>query len=157
MKAMRRFRGADYTPVATVPEGLTWKPFGGAVNKTHVVLLSLGNLYRLERNRETGEVAYFKHKDVDAPKSSAETIDAEPKKKDVRFRVGSRCWFVDTGPRWYLVEIVRRADNRITIKSVAPFDADKTAPWPYPEELEFVDNPKNPLLQRLRKLNARYV
>lgn len=152
-------RQAQYIKVDSVPDGLTWKPGMGRGDAKNTTLMSLGNLYKLVRSRDTGAVTYYKHKSVDTDaKSPPEKIDAEPKKKSVRFRQGTRAWFVDTGGRWFMVEIVRRADSpaRIAIKSVTGFDADRTSPWSYGEELEFPAKHNNPLFMRLRKLSDRY-
>lgn len=153
-RAAREKHERLYEPIESVPDGLTWKPSPGWSNTT-TTLYSIGNIYKLVRVRDTGAVTYFKLKGSDVPKSPAEKIDAEPKKERKRLDVGSRCWFVDTGPHWYLVEIVARAPNRVTIKSVTGVDADKLAPWPHSELLEFPVH--SPLFQRLRKLSARYV
>lgn len=147
-----------YEPIAVVPDGLTWKPAPPYTAKNFTVLLSLGGIYKLVRTRETGAVVYYKLKD-DTKATPAAQIDAEPQRKQQqRFHTGSQCWFVDTGSRWYLVEVVRRSDKppAISIKSVTGWDADRTAPWGYGEELEFPASQANPLFQRLRKLKDRY-
>jgi hypothetical protein len=163
----------DYEPVATesVPEGLKWKPSKGAHSKTQVTLFSFGNIYKLVRSLETGAAQYFKLKGSDVAKSPAEKIDAEPgtesgrKKEQVRYRVGCKAWFLDTGNRWYLIEVVARIGEnretfgepkRIIIKSATGMDADKRTPWPYGAELEFPAKPDNALFMRLRPLKARY-
>ena len=147
---------ADYEPVDSVPEGLKWKPAGGNPAKGHTVLLSFGNIYRLVRDRTTGEVQYFKLKDT-PEKSPSEKIDAEPKKQEqIRYNTGKLCWFIDTGSRWFLCKVVERKPNRIVLRSETGWDADKQAPWPYGELLEFPCKENNPLFCRLRPLKARY-
>ena len=160
---------AKYEPVAPelVPGDLKWKFPRGMPNSSMRVFLSTpGGYYKLVRDLNTGAVEYFKLKDQGPAPASREKIDAEPEKKgQVRYRVGARCWFVDTGNRWYLVEVVDRvgADRatfgepcKIVIKPVGTFDADKQAPWPYTPELEFPAYPNNPMFMRLRPLKARY-
>lgn len=180
----RRFRKEDYDPVDKVPDGLSWKPAPGPspgsrrgprkepspfpwVNKARerqrrrrtgpaqTVLLSLGNLYKLVRDRDTGAVQYFKHKSVDAPISPAATIDAEPTRgHQVRYRQGALCWFVDNG-RWFLVKVVKREPHRITIASETGWDADRQKEWALGVLLEFPA--PGALFKRLRPLKDRYV
>lgn len=152
-----------YEPVPTVPDGLKWRPQIGKPNKTYVKLVSTpGAYYRLERSRETGEVRYFKLKDTGPEMSPKEKIDTEPTRKDVRYRVGTKCWFVDVGEKWFLVEVTDRTprgqghDPRITIKPCEPLDADKRAAWPHGELLEFPASPDSQLFTRLRPLKDRY-
>jgi hypothetical protein len=115
----------------------------------------LGNFYKLVRSRETGEVQYFKLKDTGPEISPAEKIDAEPTKKgQVRYRVGSHCWFVLDG-RWFCCEVVSRPPNRIVLRPVTGWDADRQAPWPHDGALEISDKPSNSLFQLLRPLKAR--
>lgn len=153
----------DYEPVASVPEGLTWKPGPGVT--TNVMLYSIGNIYKLVRDRVTGAVQYFKLKDTGPEKSPNEKIDAEPAREaQVRYRVGTMCWFIDEGSHWFLCEVVERTGKdratfgepqRITIKSVNGRDADKQVEWPY-GLLEFPAKENNPIFARLRPLKARY-
>lgn len=191
---MARPRKADYEQVDSVPDGLRWKPAPGpragsgsgpprkppspderknkrrererrTPEQATTTLFSFANTYMLVRMRATGAVTYYRLKDM-PEKSPAEKIDAEPTKKEqVRFRVGAQCWFVDTGGRWFLCEVVERTGHdratfgepgRIVIKSVTGWDADRKAPWEYGDLLEFPDKPNNPLFMRLRPLKARY-
>jgi hypothetical protein len=156
-----KFRKEDYVECASVPEGLKWKPMVGRPHGPVVRMLSIGNLYKSVRDLKTGAVTYYKHKSVDGDKekSPAVKIDAEPEwKSSTHYLPGARAWFIDTGARWFLVEVVKRTDaRRIVIKSVTGWDADKQTPWGYGEELEFPARQNNPLYQRLRKLSARYV
>ncbi len=151
-----RVKASDYEPVATVPDGLRWKPAVGWPPAGKTVLLSFGNAYRLERTLATGEVQYFKLKDV-PEKSPSEKIDAEPvKPSQVRYNTGKLCWLIDTGGRWFLCKVVERTPGRIVLRSETGWDADKQAPWTYGELLEFPAVLTNPLFARLRPLKARY-
>ncbi len=146
-----------YEPVETVPEGLRWKAQPGHnVRKDAVVLFSMGNVYKLVRTLATGEVAYFKAKDG-PPKSPSDKIDAEPTPaKQIRYRTGTKCWFVISG-RWFLVSVFERDGKRIVLKSETGMDADRTTPWPHPDMLEISASQSNYLYQCLRPLKARYV
>lgn len=147
-----------YAPVETVPDGLTWKPAPHKPPKDKTILYSMGNIYKLVRDRVTGEVAYFMREDADNTKSPASAIDAEPAKpKQVRYNTGKHCWFVDTDNRWYCCEVVERKQtpDRITIRPVTGWDAERVKEWPYSELLEFPAKDNNPLFKRLRPLKAR--
>ena len=163
-----RPRWKDYDAferVDTVPDGMKWMPTQGApqASANFTVLRTIGDYYRLIRNRATGEVAYFKRKVADAPATPAAKIDAEPEReKQVRYRKGTFCWFVDTDGRWYCCEVVDRqapntgdAAKRITIRSTTGFDAERVKAWPYGDLLEFPAKENNPLFLRLRPLKAR--
>lgn len=163
----RSKHGERYEPVDKVPDGLKWKPQGGPGGKNVTVLLSTpGSFYKLIRDRNTGDVVYFKLKDFGPAVSPAEKIDAEPKRKgQVRYRKGATCWFVDAGSLWYLVEVVDRIGDdratfgephRIVIKSVTGFDAERRTAWAYGDLLEFPAKPDNQMFMRLRPLKDRY-
>ena len=166
-----------YEQVASVPDNLRWKPApwgsrprvpGSRREKlppnSHTVMFSLGNEYKLVRTRATGEVVYYRLKDIEQ-KSPAEKIDTEPAKPEqVRYRVGCFCWFVDSDSRWYCCEVVERTGgdratagdaHRITLRPVTGWDAERVKEWPYGDLLEFPSLPANPLFQRLRPLKAR--
>jgi hypothetical protein len=154
-----RPRWADmdkYERVEDVPPDLKWRPLQGPGDARFTALCTIGDFYRLIRDRETGAVAYYKRTLDDVPaKSPAEQIDAEPVPlKQQRYRKGVECWFIDTGDRWYLVKVADRTPNRITIASVTGFDSDRKCPWPYGELLEFPAMANNPLFMRLRKLST---
>lgn len=143
-----------YERVESVPDGMTWRPAFGPGDARFTMLCTIGDYYRLIRNRVSGEIAYYKRKHDDDAKSPAEKIDAEPTpRQQARFHTGSFAWFVDIHNRWHCVEVVRRTDNRITIRSATGWDAERVAPWPYPGELEFPTTPR--FMQRLRKLKER--
>lgn len=151
-----------YEPVASVPEGLRWKPATGSSNsdKNVTVLLSTpGSFYKLIRDRVTGEVVYFKMKDTGAEKSPADKIDTEgpTSQKQVRYRTGGFCWFVDTGSRWYCCEVVERKQDpaRIVLRPVTGWDAERQVQWSYGDLLEFPALKNNPVFCRLRPLKAR--
>lgn len=155
-------RKGQYEPVPaeSVPADLRWKPapWGGRPTKYLTTMFSLGNIYKLVRVRATGEVSYFKLRD-DRPATPAEKIDAEPaRRQQIRYRTGARCWFVDTGDRWFLCVVVERKQNpgRITITPVTGIDADKRSYWEHGEALEFPATRDNRLFQRLRPLRDRY-
>lgn len=155
---LRRLAGQQrYERVDSVPDGLTWKPRKGRPSSAHTTLFSIGNIYKLVRVRETGDVTYYRLREAFADaKSPAEQIDAEPVPlKQQRFRAGTFAWFVDTGARWYCVEVVSRDEGRIIIRPTTGWDAERVSEWPYGNELEFPARPNNPLFMRLRKLNAR--
>lgn len=140
------------------PNEYTWKPQPGFhASKTHVTLFSTGNIYKLVRELATGAVTYYKLKDTGPEASSKDKIDAEPTPKQVRYKQGAHAWFIDTGGRWYCVNVVQRKQrpDRIVIASVTGWDADRVCAWPYGGELEFPADRNNPLFQRLRPLKAR--
>lgn len=155
----------EYEPVAEVPEGIKWRPAGGHPSKTHTRLFSTpGGFFRLERDRATGEVRYWRKKDMGPSATPKEKLDAEPTRGyQVRYKVGAHCWFVEDN-RWFLVEVVDRlgetpgtgTEKRIVLKPVNELDADKERAWPYGELLEFPAYPNNPLFLRLRPLKDRY-
>ncbi len=160
---------SEYEPVASVPDDLKWRPQVGHPSKTHVKMVSTpGQFFRLERELATGAVKYYRLKDMGPAMTSKEKLDTEPTRgAQVRYRVGAQCWFIDQG-RWFLVKVVDRTggaagtgtENRITIAPVTGFDADKQAPWPYGEFLEFPTSQGrkgySPLFDRLRPLRDRY-
>jgi hypothetical protein len=152
-----RWVDADkYERVEDAPPDVKWIPMQGKPEARFTVLRTIGDFYRLIRDRDTGAVSYYKRTLDDVPaKSPAEQIDAEPEPlKQQRYHKGSQCWFVDTGDRWYLVKVADRTPNRITIASVTGFDSDRKCPWPYGELLEFPAMANNPLFMRLRKLST---
>lgn len=144
---------ADYDPIESAPDGIKWKPVQGRPSKTHVTLYSIGDVYKLVRVLETGEVAYFKRKDTDAISLSKKIDDEPDKAKQVRYRVGQMCWLIDDAGRWYCCEVMKRGPRNIELRSVTGFDAERTAAWPYGEVLAF--SPKTVLFRRLRPLKAR--
>lgn len=147
---------ASFVAVDSVPDGLVWAPYKGP-DTNFTVLRSIGDYYRLVRDRNTGAVVYFKRKHDDDKISPAETIDAEPQPpKQVRYRVGTQCWFViDT--RWYLVEVVERQAHpeRITLRPVTGWDAERQTEWVFGELLQFGVTQNFRLFQHLRPLKAR--
>lgn len=165
MAAATPYKFEDYEPVESIPEGVKWRPQPGQPSKTHTKMISTpGAFFRLERNRDTGEVRYFRLKDMGKERTPKDKIDAEPTRgHQVRYRVGTRCWFVEAN-RWFLVEVVDRlggapgtgTEKRIVIKPVDPLDADKQTAWPYSDLLEFPAYANNQLFQRLRPLKDRY-
>lgn len=154
-----------YEPVASVPDDLKWRGVSGRPSLTHTTLVSVpGALFKLIRDRSTGAVQYFRLKDMGPEMTPKEKLDAEPERKEqVRYRVGTQCWFIDEG-RWYLCEVVDRTgyapgtgtEKRIVIKSVTGFDADRQKAWAFGELLEFPALENNRLFQRLRPLKDRY-
>jgi len=154
-----RWKDLDsFERVEDVPPDMKWSPMQGKPDARFTVLRTMGDFYRLIRDRNTGAVAYYKRKTDEPAKSPAESIDAEPApKKQQRFPKGAQAWFVDAG-RWFLVEVVERTErpNRITVRSVTGWDADRHRAWSYGELLEFPALPNNPLFSRLKKLAARY-
>lgn len=150
-----RWKDLDqYDRVDTVPDDLKWRPVQGSGPRRYTVLCTIGDFYRLVRDRDTGEVAYFKRKDADQPKSPAEKIDEEPKAKQVRYRVGAHCWYVDNG-KWFLMSVVERDGAKMTLKSVTGWDADRTKEWPV--DVLFHLKAGGTLFRRLRPLKARYL
>lgn len=148
---------ALYEPVASVPEGLRWKPGHGPKSARVTTLFSLGNIYKLQRDRDTGALWYYKLRDTGPEKSPAESIDAEPTaKKQIRYNVGKHCWLIIDG-RWFCCEVVGRTQEpaTITLRPTTGWDAERQTPWPHSETLEFTAQPTNPLFQRLRPLKAR--
>lgn len=155
----RSKRAHLYTPIkaADVTPGLTWKRSVG--KHTHVrVEYSFGNVYKRVTDTRTGDVIFYRLL-AEAPATPAERIDAEPQKSgQVRYRLGSHCWFVDNDSRWYLCVVVDRKplpQRRITIRPVTGRDAEREKDWPYGGELEFPAKDNNPLFLRLRPLKAR--
>ena len=165
-----RWKDLDkFERVENAPDDLRWSPMTGcgtAADTRFTVLRSFGDYYRLIRDRNTGEVVYFKRKVEDAPATPKEKIDEEPKREgQVRYRVGARAWLVVDG-RWFCIEVVARTGlsrethgepQRITVKSVTGWDADKLTAWPYGDLLEFPALPSNHLFTQLRPLRDRYV
>lgn len=155
----------DWIPLDAEPD-VRWRP-AKHIKKTNpntVMVSTPGGFYKLVRQRDTGEVKYFKHKSVDElppdRKSPAELIDAEPKKKgQVRYRVGALCWFVDSDAKWYLCKVLARqgSPSRITIKPETGWDAERKMPWPYADPIQFPAYATSPMFMRLRPLKARYV
>ncbi len=145
----------NYERVETVPDGMTWRPFFGPGDARFTVLCTIGDFYRLIRDRDTGAVVYFKMKDTGPEISPKEKIDAEPPKpKQVRFRKGTRCWFVvDTG-HWFLCDVEDRLPQRIVLRPVTGWDVDRQVEWQLvaPLELSSVSH----AFKRLRPLAARY-
>lgn len=153
-----RWKDLDkYTRVAPaeVPARLTWLPTAGRM-KGVVVLASLGDLYRLIRYLDTGEVAYYRRTDMHAdPISPPEKLDVEPKRpRRPQMRVGALCWYV-VDAAWFLVEITDRHKNNITLRPVTGWDADRMLSWRFPDTIVVGVNSVNG--QRIRKLAERYV
>jgi hypothetical protein len=147
----------QYDVVREVPQDLKWAPIPGPSKRT-TTLRSIGDLYRLIRWRDTGEVVYYKRRVEHPPQNPPDVIDAEPERtKGVVFRRGCTCWYVDVRG-WFLVRVVARSQHpaRITIQPVTGIDADRRCPWPYGEFVEFPAYPGNPLFRRLRRLAERY-
>ncbi len=143
-----------YEQIPSPPDGVKWKPGRGPANKIVTVMYSTpGEYYKLIRDRNTGDVVYYKLKDAAAAATPKEQIDAEPeRKKQVRYRENAVCWWVDNG-RWFLVKVVKREPKRITITSVTGWDADRQKEWPEGLELEFPA--PGQLFKRLRPLKDR--
>lgn len=151
-----RWKDLDkYERVDTVPDDLKWRPVTSPGDARFTVLCTIGDYYRLVRDRDTGAVVYYKRKDAGRAMSPKAQIDSEPKKRDVRYRVGAHCWFVDSDARWYAVTVVAREPNRMTIRPVTGWDAERIKAWSYGNDLEFPAKSNNPLYQRLRPLKAR--
>lgn len=88
------------------------------------------------------------------PVSDRERIDAEPKPpRQPMLRIGTKVWFIDSGSRWFLLEVVERRGTRATFKSVTGWDAERQVEWPYQGLLEFPQ--ASSLYKRLRPLSAR--
>lgn len=142
-----------------VPGGLVWKRSCGKPSVQVIVEYSMANLYKRVTDARTGDVVYYRLLSADAPMTPAEQLDAEPQRElQIRFYVGSKCWFVDTDGRWYLCVVVARTPKpgaRITIRPVLGYDDTREKPWPYGGDLEFPGMRSNPLFQRLRPLRAR--
>lgn len=147
-------RQEDYESVESVPDGLTWKPLRNEGGKTRTVLFSLGNYYKLIRDRSTGAVQYFKLKDTGPAMSDKAKIDSEPKSAQHRLRVGSRCWYVDNG-KWFLMTVVARDDKSLTLQTVTGWDADRTKEWR--TDILFQIQAHGELRKRLRPLKDRYI
>lgn len=151
-----------YEPVdyAAIPVGVKWKPSRGKPGPhTRTMYSTPGNTYKLIRQLDTGDVAYFKLKDTGPEKSPAEKIDAEPQKKgQVRYRVGSYCWLVLDG-LWFCCEVMKRGREpgttvpTIELRPTTGWDADRKASWPHGETLTF--SARTPLFKHLRPLKAR--
>lgn len=145
-----------YESVASVPDGLKWKPPNSRPHRDVTVMLSIpGGIYKLIRTRATGEVLYYRLKDIPAA-TPKEQIDAEPEReKDQRFHTGTFCWFIDGANRWFCCEIVSRENGVIVLRPTTGWDADRLAPWPYNGDLEI--KASSPLVPRIRKLKDRAV
>jgi hypothetical protein len=164
-RVLKRLKRCVYRPKWTLgeydvitfddlPAGLTWVPIKGNTCEVNVsVLRSLGDYYRLIRDRENGEIVYFKRRHTDDKVTPAEAIDAEPKpRSNVRYRVGSQCWLI-VNTRWYLVEVTERWTGHMVIRTSTGRDAEGVSPWPYDDVLEF--KMSSGLRRFLRPLNAR--
>lgn len=87
----------------------------------------------------------------DKPVTPAHIIDAEPAPPPrVCYRVGTCCWFVDGSKRWWLCEIVGRPGDRITLRLVTRWDAERLTEWPHGELLEAKSSFLRPRLRPLR-------
>lgn len=145
-------------PASALPAGVKWKPPKGRQDGRFTTLTSIGDLYRLLRDRETGDVVYYKridsHADLVTP---AEVLDAEPKPRKLGLvRVGGVAWFIDDAGFWYCVDVVARAPGKsVTIRSRTGWDADRVRAWPYPELLEIDDRQHSFLKKRLLPFKAR--
>lgn len=160
-----KYLESDYEPIDTVPADLKWKPAHGRPSRTHTKLVSTpGSCFRLERDLKTGQVRYFRLKNLGPEMSPKDKIDAEPEREEqIRYRVGAHCWYIEEG-RWFLVEVVDRlgyapgtgTEKRLVMKSVTGFDADRVAPWPFGELYEIPADQRYQAFQRLRPLRDRH-
>ncbi len=89
--------------------------------------------------------------------SPAEAIDTEPPKpRGPRLSVGDRVWFIDSGARWFLLEVVEKRASQgraVTFKPVTGWDSERQAEWALGALLEFPVH--SALYKRLRPLSAR--
>lgn len=155
----KRFRAEDYEPIDTskVPEGLRWKPAQAKKSLKRVTLMSFGNVYKLVRNLETGDVEYFVHKESNVPMTSKEKIDAEPAKRAlVKYHVGHHCWYIDEGGFWFLMRVTGRdaSGNKATFSPVTGWDADRMKQWMH-GDIAFITQQGSPHFRRLRPLGDR--
>lgn len=153
-----------YEPIdyAAIPVGVKWKPSVGNQREARRTYFSTpGNFYKLIRQLDTGDVAYFKLKDFGAEKSPAEKeadrrrIDAEPERpKQVRYGVGKHCWLI-VNARWFCCEVTARTQNpnTITLRPTTGWDAERKTPWPHEGDLTF--SSVSTLFKHLRPLKAR--
>jgi hypothetical protein len=144
-----------------VPGGLTWKRGDGppAINVA-VEYSVMGKTYKRVTDRSTGEAIYYRLLVEEKPMTPAEVIDAEPIKsaQKTQYRLGTKCWFIDSDGRWYLCVVAGRTPrpgSRVTIRPVTGLDAEREKPWPYGGELEFAATGLSQLFKRLRPLRAR--
>lgn len=148
-------------PATDVPAGINWRPPQKEHNHAgFTVLQSIGGYYRLERDRETGQVRYFKRKDFDEAdkKSPAESIDIEDVKPNagVNFRAGTFCWYIDEG-YWFCVEIVERTKYHAVLRPTTGWDADRVRQWPHGDAFKVVVAGSDylPNRDKMRPLKAR--
>lgn len=144
-----------YEQIPSPPDGVKWKPGRGPADKIVTVMYSTpGEYYKLIRDRNTGDVVYYKLKDAAAAATPKEQTDAEPeRKKQQRFRVGAQCWYVTTEGRWFLCLVQSRRPAHITLCPVTGWDAERQVKWTLPGFLEIRTG--NPAFQRIRKLKDR--
>lgn len=166
-----RSKYADrFEPIAEydVPPKIVWNRAPGGPGRLYYY--SLGKNYKKIVDEVTGAVTYYKLKDNAEPPqrpgtpasapvvaTPAEKLDAEHERgPQVRYKLGCKCWFVDTDGRWYLCEVVKRTPRpaaKMTIRPITGRDATREKSWPYDGDLEF--RPKSTYFARLRPLKAR--
>ncbi len=131
-----------------------WKPSANRSLEYVVMFSTPGNFYKLVRSRATGEVTYYRLRDMGPAVAPKEKIDAEPVTGRPKHQhVGSKCWYVENG-KWFLVKVERPRKHAIVLRSETGQDADRQTPWPYGEALEVLDNSE--VFKRLRPLRDRY-
>lgn len=140
----------------SLPKTIAWEPWRVAVGKRVSIAYSTpAKQYKMARDNYTGDVVYYRRKgDYDA-KVNKDAVDTEPQPPRAQYRVGGFGWFIGFNQLWYLVTVVSRERNKMTIRPVGKLDADKIDGWPYEPTLTFTAKRNNVYYTRLRPLKAR--
>lgn len=149
----------EYEPVASVPDGLKWKPAGKST-RTVTLVSTPRSLYKIVRYLDSGAVAYYRRvEDEKSPANLSDDdhrrINAEPEPTgQVRYNVGKCCWFIHYG-RWFCCEVIARTQdpNTITLRPTTGWNTTRQTPWPYEGDLTF--SATSALFKFLRPLKAR--